>query len=405
MYFGLNITKLVSSIYILAIYVLIAANVMSGLFLTEGGAVVYIRVISHLLPLLPLTLLLLSTDRLGVIGLGFYTRLVIAISIMITVLISVMLNDKGFVAIAELIVFALHAFNVVLVLPVLHNIPSFCVAENIKRVGNGYLLAAILVSLTTLALYYTGSGPYNRLGYPLNPGVYSYLCLIALTYSVFIKKSQLFTLFFLVCIILSGSRSTLLLALIVILWNFFQSKPLVALYVLGFIPLLLIIAYLIISSLVEMQFFEAALRPYLAERDDLFSGRSDIWQEALLKIFEKPLFGYAERIYFGHNEVGVSLVAHNSYLDMALKYGIVYAILALGFWLTLLFSFRGNGINKDYVHCFYFLFAIVSIKSLISNIFWVNLGDGVTYFVLFFLVSCICMNKGEKTRHKSALKI
>jgi hypothetical protein len=111
----------------------------------------------------------------------------------------------------------------------------------------------------------------------------------------------------------------------------------------------------------------------------------------------KPYFGYAEKVTFGINEVGVRLESHNSYIDMALRYGVFFSLLALAFWLSLLFSRKVGYINDNYKKCFYALFFVITDKSLVSNIFWVNMGDGVTYSALFFMIYCLCMGRVNRS--------
>jgi hypothetical protein len=247
----------------------------------------------------------------------------------------------------------------------------------------------VILSVYVLINYANGVGGYSRLGYPLIPGVYAYCCIIGLVVALMVFKSIYLAVFFVVMIILSGSRSALFLVFVAYLINYFNGlsyKKIIAVVV------------MLASILFVFSVYEDFSRPFIAKRDDYSSGRIEIWGLAAEKIFESPLLGYSKSMTFSGIMQGEDLAAHNSFFDLSIRYGVVFSIVAYVFWFSYLPGLRSKRISKKLSLFGLTLFLLITIKSTVTNIFWTNMGDGASYLVIV-LIAMIVMSVSRIKSH------
>ena len=125
----------------------------------------------------------------------------------------------------------------------------------------------------------------------------------------------------------------------------------------------------------------------LIGRESNFSARTYIWESAIEMIKEKPLFGNGkdgDLVFFGRQTQ-----AHNFYLDVAAKYGLV--VIALIIFLVIVIGiYMKKGTNKECV----FAGSLFMLTMLVHSLFDVT---PMTYFILimFFCYKIGSINKQE----------
>nr|MDA3822739.1 O-antigen ligase family protein [Bacteroidales bacterium] len=150
----------------------------------------------------------------------------------------------------------------------------------------------------------------------------------------------------------------------------------------------------LLSILCIPELNELLIRVLFTEREDMSSGRFEIWKEALSLISDKLFLGWGERPLFVASHGLKEVRAHNSFLELAVTYGIPYTILTYLVWIgffwprKVLFNSWGLIQNKStFVGFCRILFWLVLIKSLITTTFWTNMGDPAVHFVMLVLLA------------------
>jgi len=309
-------------------------------------------------------------------------RVPIVITLSIILCLSAMLNQAGLNSMLRMGSVVLYLINILLLIPVI--LANSRDPEGfILLFSRLFILMALALLLLVVFCYFSGLSLYGRLGYPLIPGVFAYYMLIAFVLCIHLKGYQILGGIFFVAIVMSGSRSSMALAivslLVVIMQDIRNTKILI--YI-GFAAMLSLLTPSV----------QSFLMPYLIEREDMSSGRVDIWGAAISSLEQSWWFGYAVPQQFELQ--GGLVVAHNSFLDLSLTYGVVYALLAYLVWLAFFVLIPKN--KKGML--FLTLFVIVTVKSLLTNIFWTNMGDPATIFVVVLLTASMFLKEGCEQR-------
>lgn len=371
----------------LQVLIFMAVNALSGLNQIDVDMGAGVRTILHLFPGLAILLIGFIYGVNGFVfrGKGWSLRILVVGLSFSLVVISVVANHSEAGHFFKVFVFFVHLLNVVFVIPLILSVVDY--RFFVVRFSSFYCFSVILLSVLVFYLYFSGGSPYARVGYPFIPGVYSYMSVVAFGLSIFVLKSWAMALFFAFAIFLSGSRAGVVLGVVIVGILFFSNYSWKSVF-LTFLGIFSV--FLIWEGVGNYS------KPYTIDRIDVTSGRSDIWGAALDMIKDSPVIGYSREITFGKNEYGESLVAHNSFIDLSLSYGVIFAFLAYVFWGMLFFSAWNRRVKWFDRAIIFTAFFVVLAKSLISNVFWTNMGDGVTYAALILLCAAV-----HSKRHKN----
>lgn len=306
----------------------------------------------------------------------FIGRLLAFILFILLPIISVLINDVNVDDLFRLIAIVFYIFNILVLFP---KISSNLNTTFFKVITDLYILFSICLIALASYFHITNINPYTRIGYPLNSGVFAYYLLIAFCVSLFIKKRMLLVILFTGFIIASGSRATLILLIsIMFLFSGLESKTKFTIALLS----------IIFISVLILLFNDELLYPYLVKRIDISSGRFFIWENALARLsnLKASIFGYGSVQTIS----GVGLLenrdygTHNSFLDLALQYGIPFSIASYFYWF--LFFLPKDRANLPEFRFRLAIFFIITSMSFFYNIFWLNMGDGATFISLIFLL-------------------
>jgi O-antigen ligase len=261
------------------------------------------------------------------------------------------------------------------------------------------------MGLFGIALFAFASGisPYARLGYPLIPGVFGYYMTLAFLVSLTTRSNTVLALLFFIGIILSGSRSALMFACAVaLILGLSRTSGNRARIMIALLGLSILIGYFIID-------LEAVLRPFLVERADVTAGRLVIWAEAINRIADSPVLGYGYPQVIAVLDSESELAAHNSFIDLSLTYGLIYAVSAYAIWFGVFVPTHSPGAaticprNSQMLQRLKVaLFGLIIFKSLVSTTFWTNMGDAGTLFAILVLLLPADQNVYVRTRRHPA---
>ncbi len=307
---------------------------------------------------------------------NFIGRLISFIIFLLFPILSLMINSADINDVFRLIALSIFSFNLLVLFP---KISNFLNSTFFKILSDLYILFAICLIAVATYFHVTEINPYSRIGYPLNSGVFAYYLLIAFCVSLLIKKRILLVIIFTGFIVASGSRASLIL-LILILFFLSNLELKTKVY--------LAISSVIFVSVLIFLFKDELFYPYLIKRLDISSGRFYIWQNAIARLNDLKVS------IFGKGNVqtitGMGLLenrdygTHNSFLDMALQYGIPFSLLSYFYWF-LFFPPRYRA-NSSHYRFRVSIFFLITAMSFFYNIFWLNMGDGATFIALIFLL-------------------
>jgi O-antigen ligase len=141
------------------------------------------------------------------------------------------------------------------------------------------------------------------------------------------------------------------------------------------------------------------LRPFTHEREDVSSGRLMVWSTAYGMLQEHSVtlgFGTPQEVTISLGDSNDDkpdedreLGTHNAFMDASLTYGVPFALVAVAVWFIAFFPgirrFKDERTRTIYLFQVALFFA-VTIKSLVTNTFWTNMGDAVTFFAALVLL-------------------
>lgn len=374
--------------YFIIIASLILLNALGGYGVGDGTFMLFIRGLLHLIPCMVLLFLWVLNCRNSITVEKYTTaRSILFLLMLVFIFLSLFMNGLEYDNVARAVITILHIFNFTIILPI--SMSFINVRRALNKLTAYYVWLMFVVCLLVICQYYYGGFVWSRLGFPFIPGVYAYMCLIALIVSFKMLNSTALSFFFIANIFMSGSRSALALALLVYLISNLSKFSLKRIFILILGVTLVAIWFLMMTDFA---------RPFLVERDDLFSGRLEIWSEALAVIGESPAWGLSHPMLFATEAVEGGLAAHNSFLSLSVQYGIFYALLAYGYWLHFIKEFYKCGIRIS--DCAWLVFLIISIKSFVTNIFWTNMGDGSSYFAFILMTMFVFLHRATNIAYE-----
>lgn len=369
-------------VYIFIFLPLVVFLMNDTLGLLDPNLIKYLRGLIHILFSLFLVFVFIVTaERWGkFFHLDILQRCIVVFLLGVLPLISILLNQSDLEAILRIGIMLIFLINIIVLYPNLQNkIPRS--GGMIKALVNYYIIFSLLLIGFVTYFYFQSVNPYNRVGYPISPGIFAYYLLIAWLISYVVYKNILLTTLFTFYIIASGSRSAVLIMSFCFL--IFASRNKYSKFLLIIFCLMLVVGGIYLFS--DMNF----LRPYIVGREDVTSGRIEIWWKAIKKITDaKVLFlgtGTEQQVRINKISDPIKGV-HNSFLDLSLQYGILFGVLSYLSWFFLFFPNRRKEVRK-YFNFKLGLFIVISVKSLITNTFWLNLADGATFISLIMLIS------------------
>lgn len=208
-------------------------------------------------------------------------------------------------------------------------------------------------------------------------------------YKIYNKKIyMLYSLMYVFIIYMSGTRSSLMIILLVIfnlmIFRFISKNRLRwNLFYISVIATILSITY-IYPSIGNYSFFtELNLYVFKLTGKSLLSGRNFIWQESIYLILQRPLFGYGTGTLLSDIS-GINISAHNLYIQVAIQNGIIglslLLILFWGIWNLLYHNKRDEIIRLS--ACFF-------VGILVQNMFEITLTQNNLSFAIiqWFIIS------------------
>jgi len=274
------------------------------------------------------------------------------------------------------------------------------------RVILGQRLPLIVCFITTLAMYYIfSSGKKNR----------NYLYFFCLTGIILVALSLTRACYF-----------QLFIGFLFIFFTILKRKKKSSIKKLFFVIALFIIGLFLLSSLnlfniaTVMHRLGSTLDLSLIHQDSSFADRTTMWAGLLNSLIKQPL-----RIIFGYGQLGPSYVgpsvisavtggiiqlysAHNEYLDILIRNGIIGLLIFLGIWVMVIYKgfFPDQGIPEDSKNFFighsiallgvlgYGLFHETVRYPIFGMYFWFYLG----------IVSAVLYSKKEVLSEKNNSK-
>ncbi len=182
--------------YSLLIASLILFNAFSGAEVFSSGALLYARSSLHFIPLsVFIALLILNKSNISIRNKNyFYFRIGIVFFMILFMLSSGINNGLEYDGFSRFMILTIHLLNLSVLLPL--SINYIDINFSITKISKFYCWFLFFLSLSVMILYMSGGSIYNRLGYPYIPGVYAYMCLVALIVSIYILKSNMLGFFF-----------------------------------------------------------------------------------------------------------------------------------------------------------------------------------------------------------------
>jgi O-antigen ligase len=199
-------------------------------------------------------------------------------------------------------------------------------------------------------------------------------------------------------IYITNSRSVLLAILMVlIVWFILRYTKKVYSY-LFYIILLINFAFLFMYTKLKGTELGNSLNELSLEytSKNLFSGRSEIWEQLFIKITEQPLLGYGMGIR-ASDIISTPLTAHNQYLQIVIEVGFVGFAIFLFFLYTiwkLLLKNRGNDVAKLSVA---FFIAILTYENLELTLFQNNYSIAILQWLIITIGISFNENVNEKS--------
>lgn len=273
---------------------------------------------------------------------------------------------------------------------------------------------AILLSLTIYVfVFYTGLltntqklGNYSSIYTNSNAlGMIAFL-LMGVSICMFIlSRKKIFICYgvlFLIILYLSGTRSNLLAAIIVVtlfvLYKYIsKNKILWNITFISIIISIMLITY-IYPQLGEFNKYEQlSTLVYEFTGKRLLSGRDRIWSESIILIKNKPIFGYGTGTGLS-DIIDINVSAHNLYIQILLQNGIIGLII---FFILILFLwnlfYKGRKVPVvRFCACFF-------ISILYQNMFEVTLLQNnmsiaiIQWFIISIGISNSLYNKSNKS--------
>ena len=224
-----------------------------------------------------------------------------------------------------------------------------------------------------------------RLGRPLNPNSLAFLLLFGFVSAVFLNRNLVAVLALLIALIATGSRLPLAFALFWLLIQCIKKSSAwrrVA---------LVLIACCSLGFVYWVQTNEIAWDGEgIFERSDVWSGRVQLWIEAVDSIGSSPVWGRGDRFYVEGTDVDEPMRAHNMLLENSVSYGVPASLAAFLVYVILVVvayrTWKHRNILpqvSELAPIWLFFLAFELGTTFVETSIWTNLGDGGN--ILFFL--------------------
>lgn len=361
---------------------LVLLNAMSGAGIISNDLGKVLRAMGNVVAALSLVLLLVKVPSVNInLSRLASLRLLIVFFLLFSVAVSLTVNYAEYSEAIKDLLLILYVTIVFVVTPILAawaNLPH--VVAIMTRCFVNLMFVCSLVAVVGSVTDATAS---IRLGFPWNSGVFGFMMVSALIFVSFAKeRSYWLVVWFFLMALLSGSRFSAFVGLVAMLGLLFAGKK----------TLKTVLASVFfagagaIASLYAVVHPPILLRPFTVERSDWASGRFDIWLSALDLIADRLVFGWGKDFVVFHAESD-SLVVHNGFLEIAFRYGVIVAFLAYIVWISYFLDMTSGGHSSRRLRGFgASLVLLLLSRSLISNTFWLNLGDGVSMLFVVLVV-------------------
>lgn len=155
-------------------------------------------------------------------------------------------------------------------------------------------------------------------------------------------------------------------------------------------PKTMLVGFFVITILIPTVLLNSDLRIFaLLNRTSSFSGRDFIWAQALVLIKKHPFLGNGIGTFFYLNtsDLRIAAQAHNIFLDIAARYGIISLAILLGLIIYII-AFLQKGEDKKISRNNAFFLIILMIHSLFDFV--------SMYFLIFSMIMSI--GAGEETK-------
>ncbi|WP_068675322.1 O-antigen ligase [Oceanobacillus sp. Castelsardo] len=199
-------------------------------------------------------------------------------------------------------------------------------------------------------------------------------------------------------IYMTNSRSVLLAILIVIIvWFILRHTKKVYSY-LFYAILLINFAFLFTYTKLKGTELGNSLNELSLEytNKNLFSGRSEIWEQLFIKISEKPIWGHGMGIR-ASDIISIPLTAHNQYLQIVIEVGFIGLVIFLFLLYTvwkLLLKNRDNDVAKLSAA---FFIAILAYENLELTLFQNNYSIAILQWLIITIGISFNENVNEKS--------
>ena len=278
-------------------------------------------------------------------------------------------------------IFFVFAASMLVFMPaVLRRLDSAAVS---KSLSYGFLALALGLVVLAVGWRWAGLNENNRFGFPLSPGVFACYMMTAWAVSYSVLRNRYLSILFFWMVVIAGSRSAIAITafLYVIAQSDFSAARLASMFRGG----LIVLAGLAAIYCMDTNIY----RPYTIERSDLFSGRTEIWEKSLDQMQVRDyIFGQGKEVRIVRKR-GARVGAHNSFLNLSMLYGLPFALMAFGLWFL---RFMPPGVldlfraKMPLALLQQQIFIMVTLKSMVGNVFWTNMGDAATLAGCLFLL-------------------
>ena len=203
-----------------------------------------------------------------------------------------------------------------------------------------WIIAGVLCAILYIMGDKTAIGDYGSrtsmiiMGTATDPNEFASIFIVPMALSMYrilyLKKSiKKFMYIFLIlvsayCILLSGSRGALIAAIVSVIVTYFKNRSINIKTVLLTCIIILLIYFVLIELIFPLIPEDVLSRMTLQTLlEDGGSGRSEIWSEALYKVWHGSLF----RMIFGYGQYGLTAdftqTMHNQFLQHLTNYGLI----------------------------------------------------------------------------------
>jgi O-antigen ligase len=269
--------------------------------------------------------------------------------------------------------------------------------NNSKKFYQMCIFYSILMVLGSLILIFLNPGrgineSGRWLGITSHPNVLGIVCILSIWANIsylFIIKPKIIKLINILIILLSGvclygsnSATSIIISLLVIgltlIFRFLGIENIAKNYgkFAGLVYAVLLIISILYLSKPELFRIEAVFG--MMGRNVTFTGRTELWQLAMAKIYTSPIFGSGFQEFISVKGIEIKHF-HNGYLELLVRGGVIALFLVVTFVFQFIFSKKRIKDPNLIIS-----FSIMMLAILLHNITEGSFGRGVTALWLVF---------------------